>query len=146
MDYRILGRNNGDSYFCIVVNENDNVITTLMPMLIEKHKVSIGPNTVRETFSASQICPFTDDRVFSFFKHDLLFTKPMNQETISFYIRMINTHEDEETLSRYQLQSIMHPNPNELRPSDQDIMAESIEDLVEQLLEDEEDFKDRTLH
>ena len=145
MDYRILGRNNGDSYFCIVVNENENVITTLMPMLIEKHKVSIGPNTVRETFSASQICPFTDDRVFSFFKHDLLFAKPMNQETILFYIRMINTHEDEETMSRYHLQSIMHPNPDEMNLLDQQGMDESVEDLVEQLLEDEE-LKDRTLH
>ena len=145
MDYRIISRNNGDSYFCIVLNENENMITTLMPMLVEKMKVPIGPNAVRETYSASQMCPFTDDRVFSFFKHDLLFAKPMNQDTVEFYIRMINTHEDPETMTRYKLDDLIHPYQHTLKQSQEEVEDE-IEQLAEQMIDDEEDDGERILH
>lgn len=135
MQYKVISRNNGDSYFCIVVNEDDVILTALMPMLIQKHKVQVNEDRMRETFSATQMCPFTDDRIFAFYKNDLLYNKPMTKDAIDFYVTMINIHEEPETMLRYNLGSLIQ---------ERDEGADGVEEMVDQLLEDDEG--DRVLH
>jgi hypothetical protein len=106
-DYRIVKFNNGDSIFCIVEYESEDLLTVAFPMLIKEHSFVLGPNVVRETYSATQLCPFTDDRVFSFYKPELLFIKPMNTEAIPYYINLLNKNETIDMLRKYNLHEII---------------------------------------
>lgn len=107
MDYRILGKNNGENMFCIVLKETQDEIMVMFPMTIEKHVIPIGPTTIRETYSASQLCPFSDDKIFTFYKPELLYIKPLSKDAIPFYVNMINRHESLETMKRYNIESLI---------------------------------------
>lgn len=135
MDYRVIGRNNGDSFFCIVIKETEDTIIVKFPMTIEKHTIPIGPTAIRETYSASQMCPFTDDRVFSFYKPELLYIKPLNQESIPFYVGMINRHESLETMKKYHIEELI--DSERIMPSED--TQKRIEAITEFLSEHEEE-------
>lgn len=133
-DYKVIKFNNGDSIFCIVQAETEDTITVIFPMLLKEHSFVVGPNVVRETYSASNFCPFTDDKMFSFYKPELIFIKPMNSSAIPYYIGLLNKHENVEILEKYNLQSIITRNNHESR----------LDDLAKQLgvvVEDEEEVE-----
>jgi len=107
MDYRILGKNTGESMFCIVLKETQDEIMVMFPMTIEKHVIPIGPTSIRETYSASQLCPFSDDKIFTFYKPELFYIKPLCEDAIPFYVSMINRHESLETMKKYNIEGLI---------------------------------------
>jgi hypothetical protein len=139
MDYRIIGRNNGDSMFCIVLKETENEIVVMFPMTIEKHVMPIGPTSIRETYSASQLCPFTEERVFVFYKPELLYIKPLSKEAIPFYVGMINRHESLETMKKYNIEGLIEE--DRILPNTEETMKrlEAISQFLSESGEEEEE-------
>lgn len=141
IDYRIIKFNNGDSIFCIVEHETDDIITVVFPMLLKEHTFVLGPNSVRETYSASQFCPFSDEKTFSFYKPELLFIKPLNSDAIPYYIGILNKNETSEMLKKYNLSELI-TNDNDDKVIDMQDMEKEIAEIAERLgvvLEDSEE-------
>lgn len=106
-DYRYVKFSNGEGVFCIVEHETSDTLVVVFPMLVKEHTFSVGPSSVRETYSASQLCPFTDDKSFNFRKSEVSFTKPLSKEAIPYYHTLLNRNEEVDVLQKYNLHDII---------------------------------------
>lgn len=138
-DYRIIRFSNGDSIFCVVEHEDNESITVAFPMLIKEHTFVIGPNAVRETFSGSLFCPFTDDKLFTLPKAELTYIKPMNNDAIPYYMTLLNKNESVEVLQKYDMHEILNCREEEEKETIDDI-REKMKQVAERLgiIDDEE--------
>jgi hypothetical protein len=94
-DYVYVRMLNGDQLMATKVYENNDVITIENPMLIRLFP-RLEEGGLVEQITSGPYCQFTDDRVFTFQKKDILFAKKLNEIMIPHYERMLAEHEEEE--------------------------------------------------
>jgi hypothetical protein len=106
-DYRVIRMKTGESYLCIVDEETHDEITFLFPLVVNTHTIPVADNVLREIHSTTVMCPFTEERHFMLKQSEISFTKPMGEKAITYYIEMLNTHEEIDTLKAYSLHDII---------------------------------------
>lgn len=143
IDFRVVRLNSGDSFLCIVEQETENTISVLFPLTIKTHAIPLGNNVLREVHSTTLFCPFTDEKNFTFNKHDLSYIKPMSRDAIPYYVEMLNRHEDHEMLTMHNLSELIAPPEPETELERQ--IAHKVDNLLDKMNEIEEETQDPTV-
>jgi len=92
--YVFLRMYNGDQLMATKLFENNEVITIEFPMIIRMFPRLESTGLV-EQITSGPYCQFTEDKVFTFQKKDILFSKKLHEVMIPHYERMIHEHETE---------------------------------------------------
>jgi hypothetical protein len=137
-DFRVIRMNTGESFLCIVESETDDTINVLFPLSIRTQQVPIAKNILREIHSTTVFCPFSDDKHFTFWKHELTYIKPMSEHAVPYYIDMLNRHEEVDALKAYNLEELVAPEENQQDEFKQDIQTR-VENLINKMEEIEEE-------
>ena len=137
-DFRVIRMNTGESFLCIVESETDDTINVLFPLSIRTQHVPIAKNILREIHSTTIFCPFSDDKHFTFWKHELTYIKPMSEHAVPYYIEMLNRHEEVDALKAYNLEELVAPEENQQDEFKQDIQTR-VENLINKMEEIEEE-------
>jgi len=138
-DFRVIRMNTGESFLCIVESETDDTINVLFPLSIRTQHVPIAKNILREIHSTTVFCPFSDDKHFTFWKHELTYIKPMSEHAVPYYIEMLNRHEEVDALKAYNLEELVAPEENQ-----QDEFKQDIQTRVENLINKMEEIQEET--
>lgn len=85
---------NGDQLMATKLEESDNTITIKFPMQIRMFP-RLEPTGLVEQITSGPYCQFTEDRIFTFNKKDILFHKRLHELMIPHYERMLDEHERE---------------------------------------------------
>jgi hypothetical protein len=105
VDYVYVRLLNGDQLMATKVFENNEIITIECPMLIRLFP-RLEQGGLVEQITSGPYCQFTDDRVFTFQKKDILFAKKLNEVMIPHYERMLAEHETEEEEAEVQEEKV----------------------------------------
>lgn len=92
---------NGDQLMATKLNETDQTITIEYPMQIRTFP-RLEPTGLVEQITSGPYCQFTEDRIFTFNKKDILFHKRLHELMIPHYERMLDEHEREVEVDREQ--------------------------------------------
>ena len=92
---------NGDQLMATKLSESDNTITIQFPMQIRMFP-RLEPTGLVEQITSGPYCQFTEDRIFTFNKKDILFHKKLHELMIPHYERMLDEHEREVEVDREQ--------------------------------------------
>lgn len=145
IDYRVIRIKTGESLLCILTEETEQEITVAFPLLITKQVFQVAENVMREVHSTSSFCPFTDDKLFTFKKSEVMFVKSMNHEAVPYYVEMLNKQEEADLLKIYGYDELV-------KPDDFGDIGDVIEEKSKQLLrntseiDDENDEGDNPSH
>lgn len=148
-DFSIVRLTSGETLLCILSHLDDTHLITHFPMLVKITTIPIAEGVMREMHTSTVFCPFTDDKSFTFPLSNVAFIKPMNQSAVPYYVDMLNSHEEPETLEHYGYSDLVKPD------SMQEEMNERSEDLLSRMEEIENDNElddvsmpkgNRTLH
>jgi hypothetical protein len=139
IDFRVIRMNSGESFLCIVESETDDIINVLFPLTIRTQHVPIAKNILREIHSTTVFCPFSDEKHFTFYKHELTYIKPMSEHAVPYYIDMLNRHEEVDSLKAYNLEELIAP-----EEPHQDEYKEEIQTRVENLINKMEQIEEET--
>jgi hypothetical protein len=139
IDFRVIRMNSGESFLCIVESETDDIINVLFPLVIRTQHVPIAKNILREIHSTTVFCPFSDEKHFTFYKHELTYIKPMSEHAVPYYIDMLNRHEEVDSLKAYNLEELITP-----EEPHQDEYKEEIQTRVENLINKMEQIEEET--
>lgn len=144
LDFRVIRMNSGESFLCIVESETEDTINVLFPLVIKTQTIPIAKNILREIHSTTNFCPFTDDKHFSFYKPELTYIKPMGEQAITYYIDMLNRHEEADTIKAYDLSELIQEEQSSLEEE----ISNKIDNLLEKMneIEDETDTSDVSIH
>jgi len=144
LDFRVIRMNSGESFLCIVESETEDTINVLFPLVIKTQTIPIAKNILREIHSTTNFCPFTDDKHFSFYKPELTYIKPMGEQAITYYIDMLNRHEEVDTIKAYDLAELVQEEQSSLEEE----ISNKIDNLLEKMneIEDETDTPDVIIH
>lgn len=85
---------NGEQLMATKLEETDNSITIKFPMQIRLFP-KLEPTGLVEQITSGPYCQFTEDRIFTFNKKDILFHKVLHELMIPHYERMLDEHERE---------------------------------------------------
>ena len=136
MDFRVIRLKTGESFLCIVKEETNTDITVLFPLEITKQTFHVAKNVLREVHSTSSLCPFSDDKEFTFFKEDMLFVKEMSEQAVPYYVEMLNKQEEPDLLRIYDLEELVRP---EGGLDLQQAIEEKVDNLLEKMSQIEEE-------
>lgn len=112
-EFRVVKLHTGESFMCIMYGETPREIDVLFPLLIKTTTIPISENTLREVHSTVMLCPFTDDKHFTFDKRMVSFNKPLGVSAINYYKDMLNKHEEADVLKAYDLQELISEEPQD---------------------------------
>lgn len=87
-EYVTLKLVNGDNIIALMVDEDENRFIILYPIQMKSIRVE-GSN--KEIIAGSPWCSFTDHEVFQIWKTDIIFIKPLNDSTIEYYKKLVDT-------------------------------------------------------
>jgi hypothetical protein len=85
---------NGEQLMATKIDEDLETITIQYPMLIRMFP-RLDESGLVEQITSGPYCQFTEDRIFTFFKKDVLFFKRLHELMIPHYERMLDEHERE---------------------------------------------------
>jgi hypothetical protein len=136
IDFRIIRLRTGESILCIVKEETDTNITVLFPLEITKQTFHVSKNVLREVHSTSSLCPFSDDKEFTFLKQDMLYVKDMSEQAVPYYVEMLNKQEEPDLLRIYDLEELVRP---EGGLDLQQIIEDKVDNLLEKMSQIEEE-------
>jgi hypothetical protein len=92
-DYVVLKMITGEQLIAVKRAETKDYLTIEYPMLIKGYAFQNGEE-MGEHVTAAPYCKFTDDKIFTFDKQHIVFTKPMHSYAIPFYIGLVEEHEE----------------------------------------------------
>jgi hypothetical protein len=95
---------NGDQMMATKISEDSNSITIEFPMQIRMFP-RLEPTGLVEQITSGPYCQFTEDKVFTFNKKDILFAKELHELMIPHYQRMLVEHEREVEVDEKQAES-----------------------------------------
>lgn len=95
---------NGEQLMATKLEESDNTITIQFPMQIRMFP-RLEEEGLVEQITSGPYCQFTDDRIFTFNKKDILFAKTLHELMVPHYQRMIEEHEREVVVSKEQAEN-----------------------------------------
>jgi len=136
IDFKIIRLRTGENILCIVKEETDTNITVLFPLEITKQTFHVSKNVLREVHSTSSLCPFSDDKEFTFLKQDMLYVKDMSEQAVPYYVEMLNKQEEPDLLRIYDLEELVRPEGGlDLR----EIIENKVDNLLEKMSQIEEE-------
>lgn len=91
--YVIMKLVTGEQILAVKRSETDQSITIEFPMIIKTYPFRPAPDEIGEQVAASPYCKFSDDKVFTFNRKDIVFEKLLNQFAIPFYLKLVNEYE-----------------------------------------------------
>lgn len=136
IDFRIIRLRTGENILCIVKEETDTNITVLFPLEITKQTFHVSKNVLREVHSTSSLCPFSNDKEFTFLKQDMLYIKDMSEQAVPYYVEMLNKQEEPDLLRIYDLEELVRP---EGGLDLQEIIENKVDNLLEKMSQIEEE-------
>ena len=83
----------GEQILAVKRSETDQSITIEFPMIIKTYPFRPSADEIGEQVAASPYCKFSDDKVFTFNRKDIVFEKLLNQFAIPFYLKLVNEYE-----------------------------------------------------
>jgi hypothetical protein len=92
-DYVVLKMITGEQLIAVKRAETKDYLTIEYPMLIKGYAFQNGEE-MGEHITASPYCKFSDDKIFTFDKHHIVFTKKMHTYAVPFYIGLVEEHEE----------------------------------------------------
>ena len=136
IDFRIIRLRTGENILCIVKEETDTNVTVLFPLEITKQTFHVSKNVLREVHSTSSLCPFSNDKEFTFLKQDMLYIKDMSEQAVPYYVEMLNKQEEPDLLRIYDLEELVRP---EGGLDLQEIIENKVDNLLEKMSQIEEE-------
>lgn len=93
--YVVFKLRTGEQLIAVQRSEDVNDIVIEYPMLVKSYAFQDDedPNSVSENITASPFCKFSEDKVFTFKKTDLIFVKKLHQYAIPFYVNLVEEYE-----------------------------------------------------
>lgn len=91
--YVIMKLVTGEQILAVKRSETDQSITIEFPMIIKTYPFRPSADEIGEQVAASPYCKFSDDKVFTFNRKDIVFEKLLNQFAIPFYLKLVNEYE-----------------------------------------------------
>jgi hypothetical protein len=92
-DYVVLKMITGEQLIAVKRAETKDYLTIEYPMLIKGYAFQNGEE-MGEHVTAAPYCKFTDDKIFTFDKQHIVFTKKMHTYAVPFYIGLVEEHEE----------------------------------------------------
>lgn len=92
-DYVVMKLITGEQIIAVKRAETKDYVTIEYPMLIKGYAFQNGKE-IGEHVTASPYCKFTEDKVFTFDKQHVVFSKKMHSYAIPFYVGLVNEHEE----------------------------------------------------
>lgn len=114
--YVIIKLVTGEQLLAVKRSENERSLTIEFPMIIKTYPFRAGDDEIGEQVAASPYCKFSDDKIFTFNRRDIIFEKKLNQFAIPFYLKLVNEYET----------TIEMPEPKDI---------EDLENKVQQLMD-----------
>jgi hypothetical protein len=136
IDFKVIRLRTGENLLCIIKEETETNITVLFPLEVTKQTFHVAKNILREVHSTSSLCPFSDDKEFTFFKHDIMFVKEMSEQAVPYYVEMLNKQEEPDLLRIYDLEELVSP---EGGLDLQQVIEDKVDNLLEKMSQIEEE-------
>lgn len=92
--YAVVRLVTGEQVMAVLTAEDEEYVELLHPMIIRIAPVQTALGKISDRIFASPFCHFTDEQYFRIKKDNLLFIKPLHQEFISHYKRLISEIEE----------------------------------------------------
>jgi len=92
-DYVVLKMITGEQLIAVKRAETKDYLTIEYPMIIKGYAFQNGEE-MGEHVTASPYCKFSDDKIFTFDKQHIVFTKKMHTYAVPFYIGLVEEHEE----------------------------------------------------
>lgn len=93
-DYVVLKLSTGEQILAVKREESTGTITIEYPMLIKTYAFQNGPDEMGEHVTATPYCKFSEDKLFTFRKENIIFEKKLHQYAIPYYVKMVNEFEN----------------------------------------------------
>lgn len=88
--YTIVRLVTGEQVMAILTEEDDDYVELMHPMIIRIAPVQTALGKMSDRIFASPFCSFTDDKFFRLKKDNLLFIKPLHEEFVQHYLRLVS--------------------------------------------------------
>jgi hypothetical protein len=83
----------GEQLIAVKRDETITEVTIEYPMLVKSYAFENGDDGLSEHVTATPFCKFSEDKVFTFRKTDIIFLKTMHRYAIPFYVNLVKQYE-----------------------------------------------------
>ena len=94
-DYVIIKLVNAETIVCVMVGEDDESFTVMYPIQMKPSRIELEGNKKEFQVGVPWI-PYSDEKVFTIYKQDVVLLQKLNQATIEYYKNLVDMNEIEE--------------------------------------------------
>ena len=90
-DYVIIKLVNAETIVCVMVGEDDESFTVMYPIQMKPSRIELEGNKKEFQVGVPWI-PYSDEKVFTIYKQDVVLLQKLNQATIEYYKNLVDMY------------------------------------------------------